>query len=436
MNALLLIAVLAQDRAVEEAKRELAAEKERIAKEERAQEEALKADLEKLGALTDQVVDLTKALGDKTEELEALREERKNLRESQAASQQEWADARRVAKDAHKKLSDLLSVLPPSENRTGQQKLLSEISTSGEGPFDASPLLALFDSILSETRTTAVFNDTLRTSDGREKNVEVFRAGMILHAYRSEDKVAMAVAAPGNEQGYRWNEALPSWACEAITRKEGMLPIDVTQQMSAERTYASRGLWGFLVAGGPVMIPLGLVALAALLLSLERLVFLSRGSSAEIVVQHCRNGDFASAERAATNEPVSRTILACVKKRDRGRTAMEEAVQESMLHELPRLERFLPALGVLAGIAPMLGLLGTVTGMITTFDMITAFGNSEPGIMAGGISEALITTVAGLVIAIPVLLFHSYLSGRVERIVADAERHSATVIDLVEKSNG
>jgi biopolymer transport protein ExbB len=79
----------------------------------------------------------------------------------------------------------------------------------------------------------------------------------------------------------------------------------------------------------------------------------------------------------------------------------------------------------------MLGLLGTVTGMMTTFDMITALGSGDPGIMAGGIYEALITTVAGLVIAIPLLLAHSALSSRVDRLLADLERHSASLINLL-----
>ena len=110
---------------------------------------------------------------------------------------------------------------------------------------------------------------------------------------------------------------------------------------------------------------------------------------------------------------------------------MSDAVQEKILHELPQLERFMSAIAILAGVAPLLGLLGTVTGMITTFETIAIFGSGEPRLMAGGISEALLTTATGLVIAIPILFIHSYLSGRTENLMADMERFSATLLNLL-----
>ena len=113
---------------------------------------------------------------------------------------------------------------------------------------------------------------------------------------------------------------------------------------------------------------------------------------------------------------------------------MEEAVLEAVLHETPVLERFLPMLAVLAGVAPMLGLLGTVTGMISTFDTIRMFGSGDPGLMAGGISEALIATASGLVVAIPLLLCHSWFSGRVDRVLADAQRHSTTLVNILSEA--
>jgi biopolymer transport protein ExbB len=115
---------------------------------------------------------------------------------------------------------------------------------------------------------------------------------------------------------------------------------------------------------------------------------------------------------------------------------MEDSVQEAILHELPGLERFLSVIGILAGVAPLLGLLGTVTGMIATFNAITVFGSGEPRLMAGGISEALLTTAAGLIIAIPILFVHSIIASRVEGLIADMERFSATLINLINKESG
>jgi biopolymer transport protein ExbB len=93
-------------------------------------------------------------------------------------------------------------------------------------------------------------------------------------------------------------------------------------------------------------------------------------------------------------------------------------------------------IAILAAVAPLLGLLGTVTGIIETFGVIRAFGNANPSLMAGGISEALVTTAAGLIIAVPILLLHGLLSGRVDRIVGNAEKHAANLLAVLAHDAG
>ena len=106
-----------------------------------------------------------------------------------------------------------------------------------------------------------------------------------------------------------------------------------------------------------------------------------------------------------------------------GRTidGLDNVIEEKILAEQGQQERFLSIIGVLASIAPLLGLLGTVTGMIDTFRAITIFGTGDPRMMSTGISEALVTTQAGLGIAIPLLLAHHFLRRRVALLVADME---------------
>jgi len=108
-------------------------------------------------------------------------------------------------------------------------------------------------------------------------------------------------------------------------------------------------------------------------------------------------------------------------------------LQESILHELPRVERGLSVLAVLGAIAPLLGLLGTVSGMIDTFRVITLFGTGDPKMMSGGISEALITTELGLAVAIPIMLFHTFLSRRVEHIVGEMEEKAVFLTNSIQK---
>jgi biopolymer transport protein ExbB len=113
------------------------------------------------------------------------------------------------------------------------------------------------------------------------------------------------------------------------------------------------------------------------------------------------------------------------------RTDMENALQEAILGEIPPLERFLSTLGMLAAIAPLMGLLGTVTGMINTFHVITFYGTSDPRMMSGGISEALVTTMLGLCVAIPIMLCHTLLSRQVETMIATMEEKAVAMVNAV-----
>ena len=103
-------------------------------------------------------------------------------------------------------------------------------------------------------------------------------------------------------------------------------------------------------------------------------------------------------------------------------------LDEAVLKELPELEKGLSIVKLLAAVAPLLGLLGTVTGMIATFQSITLFGTGDPKLMAGGISQALITTVLGLVAAIPLLFMHNILNGRSKEMIQVLDQQAAGII--------
>lgn len=113
---------------------------------------------------------------------------------------------------------------------------------------------------------------------------------------------------------------------------------------------------------------------------------------------------------------------------------LELKLDEAILKETPAFERGLPTIKILAAVAPLLGLLGTVTGMIQTFQSITLFGTGDPKIMAGGISEALVTTVLGLIVSIPLVLLHSILSGKAEQYTQVLDEQAAGLVaDFAEK---
>ena len=137
------------------------------------------------------------------------------------------------------------------------------------------------------------------------------------------------------------------------------------------------------------------------------------------------------ANRAA--EPLKSLYLECIACRAASREQLEELLHEHIISYVPRLERHLGTLAVLGGIAPLLGLLGTVTGMIHTFQMVTLFGSGDARLLSGGISEALITTKYGLIIAVPVLLAHAFLSRHARGKLAELEQ---TAIGMVNDVKG
>src|SRR5690606_27691162 len=120
--------------------------------------------------------------------------------------------------------------------------------------------------------------------------------------------------------------------------------------------------------------------------------------------------------------PVARVLGAALIKLPYGRPAVEAAFQEASIQEEQTLARGLRPLATIAQVAPMLGLLGTVTGMIIAFGQISRLGTGDPSVVANGVGQALVTTAAGLIVAIPVIMGHSFLASRVEAILVDIDR--------------
>jgi|TARA_R110000744_G_scaffold11130_2_gene34078 biopolymer transport protein ExbB len=114
-----------------------------------------------------------------------------------------------------------------------------------------------------------------------------------------------------------------------------------------------------------------------------------------------------------------------------GRGSMKESVQEAASHVIHELERFMNTLGTIAAISPLLGLLGTVVGMIKVFSVLMESGAGNTALLAGGISEALLTTAAGLGVAIPALIFHRFFSRRIDVLVVTMEQQSTKLVDAL-----
>ncbi|GAB6067389.1 MotA/TolQ/ExbB proton channel family protein [Methylothermus subterraneus] len=141
--------------------------------------------------------------------------------------------------------------------------------------------------------------------------------------------------------------------------------------------------------------------------------------------------DAAALRRLQTSSPLGAVLAAGLANYRYGREVMKEAIEDAGRQATHELERFLNSLGTIASIAPLLGLLGTVLGMIKVFATITSVGVGDPKVLAGGIAEALITTAAGLVVAIPALIFHRYFEARVDELVLKMENEALRFVEIM-----
>ena len=136
-------------------------------------------------------------------------------------------------------------------------------------------------------------------------------------------------------------------------------------------------------------------------------------------------------EALRAGSPLGRVLSAGLVNREHDRVVMKESVEEVGRHVVYDMGRYLNTLGTIAAITPLLGLLGTVIGMIKVFAAITAHGVGDASVLAGGISEALITTAAGLSVAIPTLMFYRYFRGRVEGFVVSMEQEALKLVEVL-----
>jgi len=197
-------------------------------------------------------------------------------------------------------------------------------------------------------------------------------------------------------------------------------------------------VYQLLAAGGWVMPLIVACSVIALAICIERHFALN---SEKIAPKHLlafvwqqlhRDGLTPQQLKALREEsPLGEILTAGLVNQHQGRDVMRESIREAASHVIHSLERHLNALGTIAAVTPLLGLLGTVLGMISVFADITTHGTGNANVLAGGISEALLTTAAGLAVAIPSLVMHRHYAARVEGLVVGLEREATKLVDAL-----
>ena len=191
-------------------------------------------------------------------------------------------------------------------------------------------------------------------------------------------------------------------------------------------------------AGGWLMLPILICSVLALAIIIQRFYTLRRSrvipdGALQAVYRQYKAGNLTSEYINSLREksPLEQILAAALINRNQPRGVMKEAIEDTGRHVVHELERYINTLGTIAAISPLLGLLGTVIGMIKVFSAITTQGVGNPSALAGGISEALITTAAGLCVAIPALAMHRFYLRRIDGIVVELEQQTIKLVDAL-----
>ncbi|MBD9367948.1 MotA/TolQ/ExbB proton channel family protein [Xanthomonas sp. XNM01] len=202
-------------------------------------------------------------------------------------------------------------------------------------------------------------------------------------------------------------------------------------------------MWELVKAGGWPMLPLVLLGVAALAIVLERLWTLRRAEVmparlGEEVRNWAARGqlDPAHIESLRRNSPLGALLAAALDVRNRPRDIMRERLEDTGRHLVFRMERFLSALGTIASAGPLLGLLGTVVGMIQMFLGVLDHGLGDVNQLAGGIGKALVCTAAGMIVAVPALIFHRFFRSRIAGYVIEMEQQATALLDALDAARG
>jgi len=295
---------------------------------------------------------------------------------------------------------------------------------------DIERLWGMIQKEIVESGRIVRFTNLVTKADGQQEEMEVVRVG------------SMNII---NENGYLKHDSKEGSLTELARQPEGRYTGTTSDLLEADSGTVTFGvdvtrgtLLGLLVQsptvgdrieqGGIVGYCIMALGVIGLIIAIWRLIGLS-GDSRRVAAQLKR-------ESASTDNPLGRVLAAYESNRGADTETVELKLSEAALKEMPGLTKGLIFIKVVAAVAPLMGLLGTVTGMIKTFQVITLYGAGDPKMMAGGISQALMTTVLGLVVAIPMVLLHTVVSGQSRKIINILQSQSAGLVAEHSERNG
>ena len=381
--------------------------------------------------------------------------------EEKAQSEESAYDAlnTQVKLSVDKALGDVMGDYPVGMNSRLLQLRQASDEADKKVPNTVGAVQGFMDDLLKRhelTYTQFYGREISQVGSRPDVNVNRLRLGTVFLGEVAQDNGdVQALLRSGALQGkiFEWNATLPPEMAgnikQAVVQAGNAtvvsIPLDVLQNKAVKNaiTDTKELTWteefeAFFKKGGIVMYPLALVAIIALLLCLERFLVLSyRGHLSRRFIKKLGTMVKESRYEDAANlclkkeTSLSMVLFAVLNRARETREDAERSLQEAMLREQPKLERRMGLLAAMGSIAPLLGLLGTVTGIITLFTVITEVGTNDARVLAGGISEALVTTETGLVIAIPVMILHGLLSEKIEKVTSEMYVQSTALLNRI-----
>ncbi len=291
-------------------------------------------------------------------------------------------------------------------------------------------------------------SDTIVDRGGNRNQADILVLGNFTAAYRIGDEVGFLNYSASGHNLFALSKLPPRQMQKELLQymlgKSDAVPMDISRGGALGQLTHSLSLWQQVPKGGPIVWPILAILGLAIIIVIERVIFLLRkrldaDGLTNRIASLAETGKWEKCVAICarySGKPVARVVaagLSCCPGMQR--ETVENALQEAILKEIPPMERFLSTLGMLAAIAPLLGLLGTVTGMIDTFHVITRHGTGDPRMMSGGISEALVTTMLGLTVAIPIMLAHTLLNRAVDKRIGQMEEKAVALVNIVQKND-
>jgi len=278
--------------------------------------------------------------------------------------------------------------------------------------------------------------------DGKRVEGDIVKVGNIA-AYGISEDATGALAPAGNGAYKLWNATGSSDDAKALFAKEMRESMDIFtyENLDKEVDYVKeKSISSTVEGGGTIGYIILVLGLFGFLLLIFRVFNLMKAGSnvtkiSNIVVDKVESGkgDEALDAIKGFEGSTARVIKSALRNINKNREHVEDIIMENILNESSQIDRFGSFVLVIAAVAPLMGLLGTVTGMIETFDVITEFGTGDPKLLSGGISAALVTTMLGLIVAIPLLLLGNLLSGWAQSIKDSMEQSALHIVNLYEK---